>query len=236
MAAPPDFETKHPRVKGGKNGGQFKDKAASWTADNPVMSRKGMFGSSVITAGSSLFLMVDSVFRFVAAIFGVATISLISWGGYRRVQRRRSGRGRPPTRMDRLLGTTRATSQNWAAPRNKDAKAIVAKAQAKEIRRDGGAKRRAGRIERRKETRKKVYTKIGNVAAKARKPKPAPAPDPFVMTKAEMRSAADSIGLRLEGRRVQLLDVNESSGTALVVDKGAPRNVPVGKLDWDDPE
>ena len=51
-----------------------------------------------------------------------------------------------------------------------------------------------------------------------------------------MRSAADQIGLRMEGRKVQLLDVNESDGTALIVDKGAPRNVPVAKLDWDDPE
>jgi hypothetical protein len=227
-------EDLHPR----DNKGRWKDKGAGWMADNPVMSRKGMLGSSAATAASSFFLMFDSVFRFVAAIFGVATISLVSWGGYRRVKRHRSrrGTGRPPTRMDRLLGTTKATSSNWTTPRNKDARAIVAKAQAREIRREGGAQRRTARIERRKATRKQVYTKVGQVAAKARKPKAVPDKDPFVMSKDEMRSAADSIGLRLEGRRVQLLDVNESSGTALVVDKGAPRNVPVGKLDWDDPE
>jgi hypothetical protein len=232
----PAFEAKHPRAKGGSKGGQFKEKAVSWTADNPMMSRKGMIGSSAATTASSFFLMFDSVFRFIAAIFGVATISLVSWGGYRRVQRRRSSRGisRPITRVDRLLGTTRATSQDWSSPRNKDARAIVAKAQAKEIRRDGGAQRRTARIERRKATRKQVYTKVGQVAARARKPKAAPDKDVFVMSKDEMRSAADSIGLRLEGRRVQLLDVNESSGTALVIDKGAPRNVPVGKLDWDE--
>jgi hypothetical protein len=234
MAQATYHEDLHPR----DSHGRWKDKGAGWMADNPMMTRKGMIGSSAATAASSLFLMVDSVFKFVIAIFSVATVSLVSWGGYQKRKKRRGGSRRPMSRLDRMLGTTRATSSNWAAPRNADAKAIIAKAQAREIRATGRAQRRGVRKTERKATRQKVYANFGRaaVALKTRSRPVAQTSDPFVMSKTEMTSAADSIGLRLEGRRVKLLDVNESSGTALIVDKGSPRNVPVAKLDWDDPE
>jgi hypothetical protein len=229
-------EELHPR----DTQGRWKDKGAGWMADNPLMTRKGMISSSAATAASSLFLVFDSVFKFVIAIFSVATVSLVSWGGYRRRGRRRSGGShRPMSRLDRMLGTTRATSSNWAAPRNADAKAIIARAEAKALLRDNRFARHEIRKVHRRETRQKVYANFGRAAVALGSRRQAPAAqasDPFVMSKDEMRSAADSIGLRMEGRRVQLLDVNESTGTALIVDKGAPRNVPVAKLDWDDPE
>ena len=144
------------------------------------------------------------------------------------------------TPIDRMLGTVKATSRDWTAPRTTDAKAIVARAQAKELRANGRMERRGVRKEHRKEVRKKVYSKASTTAAgwasglRAHS-KPVPSNDPFTMTHQEMASAAEEIGLRYEGRRVGLFDVDEKNGIAHIIDQGAPRRVPVAKLRWDGP-
>ena len=164
MAQATYHEDLHPRDPKGR----WKDKGASWMADNPMVSRKGMIGSSAATAASSLFLMLDSVFKFVIAIFSVATVSLVSWGGYRRVKKRRGGSRRPVPRLDRMLGTTRATSSNWATPRNADAKAILAKAEAKALLRDNRMVRHQVHKVHRRETRQRVYANVGRAAVALR--------------------------------------------------------------------
>ena len=89
MAQATYHEEMHPR----DNHGRWKDKGAAWMADNPMMTRKGMIGSSAATATSTMFLMIDSIFKFVMAIFTVGSVALLSWAGVRYTKKRRRGGG-----------------------------------------------------------------------------------------------------------------------------------------------
>jgi hypothetical protein len=228
-------EPDHPRVKGGSKGGQWKEKGV-WSPDAPMLSRRSQIASSATMATSSLFLVFDSLFKFIAALFTLGTVSLLARAGVKSARRSRTRQrrygllARSKTRLRWRYGTIRGSGQQidaYMRNRREDRKLRWQRRDQK-VQAVGKAARVAG--QKTAAGARKARTKLADVRAKRSS---SSNKDPFVMTKDEMRSAADSIGLRHEGRRVQLLDVNESRGEALIVDRGSPRNVPVAKLSWD---